>query len=153
MLQVPGSSVDGVLFAALAVLAACLLHFSRLPAVLVLLAGAGIEAVLVLPRNLGRLGNAFSIWLGIDPELFFFVFLPPLLLDSALSVDWCAAAHARSAAAAGRRAHGMRGLLLHLPRYHGAKQRAGLTGRWPCTICCAGTRSRRCGCRCCRSPF
>lgn len=36
-----------------------------------------------------RLGNAFSHWLGVNPpELFFYVFLPPLLLHSALCVDW-----------------------------------------------------------------
>jgi NhaP-type Na+/H+ or K+/H+ antiporter len=34
-------------------------------------------------------GNAFALWLGIDPpEVFLFVFLPPLLLDSALTLDW-----------------------------------------------------------------
>ena len=36
-----------------------------------------------------RLGNAFTLWLGINPpELFFYAFLPPLLLDSALSIDY-----------------------------------------------------------------
>jgi hypothetical protein len=36
-----------------------------------------------------RLGNAFTLWLGIDPpEIFFYAFLPPLLLDSALSIDY-----------------------------------------------------------------
>lgn len=69
-------------------LAACVLHFSNLSAVLVLLAGAALEAV-AHPFNLGRLGNALSLWLGIDPpELFFFVFLPPLLLETALTIDW-----------------------------------------------------------------
>jgi len=85
---VPNSGSDGVLFAALAVLCTCLLHFSSFSAVWVLLAGAAWEA-LVLPFNLGRLSNAFALWLGIDPpQLFFFVFLPPILLDAALSIKW-----------------------------------------------------------------
>ena len=38
---------------------------------------------------LRSLGNAFTLWLGIDPpEIFFYAFLPPLLLDSALSIDF-----------------------------------------------------------------
>ena len=86
--SVPGGGPDAFLFAALAVLAACCLHFSALSAVLVLVAGALAEGV-VFPLNLGRLGNAFTLWLGIDPpEVFFYAFLPPLLLDSALSIDY-----------------------------------------------------------------
>lgn len=34
-------------------------------------------------------GNAISLWLGMQPaEVFFYVFLPPLLLDSAVRVDY-----------------------------------------------------------------
>lgn len=41
------------------------------------------------PFNLREIGNAVSIWLGIEPyELFFYIFLPPLLLDAALKIDW-----------------------------------------------------------------
>lgn len=41
------------------------------------------------PPPVHRLGNAFSIWLGVNPpSLFFYAFLPPLLLDSALSLDY-----------------------------------------------------------------
>ncbi len=41
------------------------------------------------PFNLRELGNSVSIWLGIEPyELFFYIFLPPLLLDAALKIDW-----------------------------------------------------------------
>ncbi|PRW44236.1 Sodium hydrogen exchanger 7 [Chlorella sorokiniana] len=86
--SVPGGGPDAFLFGALAVLVACCLHFSSLSAVFVLVAGALVEGV-VFPFNLGRLGNAFTLWLGIDPpEIFFFAFLPPLLLDSALSIDY-----------------------------------------------------------------
>lgn len=41
------------------------------------------------PVNLGALGNSLAIWLGISPwQLFFYVFLPPLLLDAAVRIDW-----------------------------------------------------------------
>ena len=41
------------------------------------------------PFNLLRLGNSISWWLGIAPwQLFFYVFLPPLLLDAAVRIDW-----------------------------------------------------------------
>lgn len=41
------------------------------------------------PFNLREVGNGLSLWLGIEPyELFFYVFLPPLLLDAALKIDW-----------------------------------------------------------------
>ena len=85
---VPHSSPDAFLVASLAVLAACCLALSPLSAVFVLLAGAATEG-LAMPFNLGRLGNALTLWLGINPpELFFYAFLPPLLLDSALSLDY-----------------------------------------------------------------
>ncbi|GAB4814387.1 hypothetical protein N2152v2_001433 [Parachlorella kessleri] len=84
---VPNTGFDAFLFAGLAVLITCALHFSSLSAVLVLVAGAAFEAV-IFPVNLGRLGNAFTLWLGMDPpDLFFYAFLPPLLLDSALTID------------------------------------------------------------------
>ena len=39
--------------------------------------------------NLGRFGNSAAWWLGIQPyELFFYVFLPPLLLDAAVRIDF-----------------------------------------------------------------
>ena len=39
--------------------------------------------------NLYRLSNAISLWLGIQPpDLFFYAFLPPLLVDAALRLDW-----------------------------------------------------------------
>lgn len=87
-MQVPRSAPDACFFAAFAVLTACFLQFSRFSAVFALLAGAIWEGV-VFPFNLGRVGNSTVLWLGIDPpELFFYVFLPPLLLDAAMSIDW-----------------------------------------------------------------
>lgn len=44
---------------------------------------------LAWPVNLGALGNSLAIWLGISPwQLFFYGFLPPLLLDAAVRIDW-----------------------------------------------------------------
>jgi NhaP-type Na+/H+ or K+/H+ antiporter len=87
-LQVPEGAPDAFLFAGIAIIVACVLHFRSLSAVTVLVIGAVAESV-VFSFNLGRLGNAFSIWLGISPpELFFFAFLPPLLLECALAIDW-----------------------------------------------------------------
>jgi hypothetical protein len=43
----------------------------------------------MFPFNLGRLGNGITWWLGISPyELFFYIFLPPLLCDSAVRIDF-----------------------------------------------------------------
>jgi hypothetical protein len=43
----------------------------------------------MFPFDLGRLGNAIAWWLGQEPyELFFYVFLPPLLFDSAVRIDY-----------------------------------------------------------------
>ncbi len=43
----------------------------------------------VYPFNLREIGNGVALWLGIEPyELFFYIFLPPLLLDAALKIDW-----------------------------------------------------------------
>lgn len=57
------------------------LHHSFLP-------GAALQA-LTFPLNTGRLGNALAWFLGIQPyELFFYVFLPPLLADAGVRIDW-----------------------------------------------------------------
>ncbi len=39
--------------------------------------------------NMGPLSNAITLWLGIQPaDVFLYVFLPPLLLDSAVRTDF-----------------------------------------------------------------
>ena len=51
----------------------------------------GLLQGLMFPTQggLGRLGNSIAWWLGIRPyELFLYVFLPPLLLDAAVRIDW-----------------------------------------------------------------
>lgn len=85
---VDGGSTDAFLFASLSIIIASLLHFSRMSAVLVLFMGSVIE-VFVYKYNLGRIGNAFTVWLGVSsPEILLYGFLPPLLLDAAMGLDW-----------------------------------------------------------------
>lgn len=53
------------------------------------LSAGGVLQGFMFPFNLGRLGNGISWWLGIHPyELFFYIFLPPLLCDSAVRIDF-----------------------------------------------------------------
>ncbi|KAK9819620.1 hypothetical protein WJX72_000338 [[Myrmecia] bisecta] len=84
---VPEHSYDLILFACLAVIAACL-FYGRLSTLLVLVAGGAVQG-LMFSGNLGRFGNSIAIWLGIAPyELFFYIFLPPLLFDAAIRIDF-----------------------------------------------------------------
>ena len=62
----------------------------------------GLLQGLMFPTHggLGRLGNSIAWWLGIRPyELFLYVFLPPLLLDAAVRIDWFLFKKVRAAAA------------------------------------------------------
>lgn len=53
-----------------------------------MLAGALCQ-VLAFPVNLGRFGNSLALWLGIEPaDIFLYVFLPPMLLDSAVRIEF-----------------------------------------------------------------
>ena len=57
----------------------------------------GILQGIMFPLNLGRFGNSIAIWLGIEPyELFFYIFLPPLLFDAAVRIDFFMFKKARS---------------------------------------------------------
>jgi hypothetical protein len=39
--------------------------------------------------NLRELGNSIALWLSLHPsEIFFYIFLPPLLLDAAVKIDF-----------------------------------------------------------------
>lgn len=49
----------------------------------------GVLQAVALNFNLGPMGNAINLWLGIEPaELFLFGFLPPLLLESSLNIEF-----------------------------------------------------------------
>lgn len=49
----------------------------------------GILQALALTFNLGPMGNAINLWLNIEPaELFLFGFLPPLLLESSMNIEF-----------------------------------------------------------------
>jgi len=41
-----------------------------------------------LYEELGNWGDGASIVSGIDPHTFFLIFLPPLIFESAFSIDW-----------------------------------------------------------------
>ena len=87
---VPDGAADAFLFAGFAAAVGCVLWAlnARLASVAVLIAGAAAE-LLVYSRNLGHFGNAFTLFLGVDPPgLLLYGFLPPLLLDAALGLDW-----------------------------------------------------------------
>ena len=83
------SGQDAILFVGLAVVLACVLR-GKLGTTMLLLAGAALEALTVIPGwTLGRLGNSISWFLSIVPyELFFYIFLPPLLLDAGARIDY-----------------------------------------------------------------
>ncbi|KAK9831565.1 hypothetical protein WJX74_000240 [Apatococcus lobatus] len=84
---VPRSGEDALLFAGVGVAASCIV-FGRFSTLSILLLG-GLYEVLCLIFNLGRVTNALALWLGAEPsELLFYVFLPPLLLESAVRINF-----------------------------------------------------------------
>eukprot|EP01025_Chloroclados_australasicus_P022893 TRINITY_DN23409_c1_g1_i7.p1 TRINITY_DN23409_c1_g1~~TRINITY_DN23409_c1_g1_i7.p1 ORF type:complete len:1503 (-),score=153.99 TRINITY_DN23409_c1_g1_i7:350-4858(-) len=84
---VPGKGYDVFLYAGIAIILSCLLS-GKLSAVGVLLAGMAYQA-LVQYVNLGPLSNGAAIWLNMRPaDIFFYAFLPPLLLDSSIRIDF-----------------------------------------------------------------
>ncbi|DBA77107.1 hypothetical protein WJX77_005031 [Trebouxia sp. C0004] len=84
---VPDKGYDAVLFGAMAVVVAVLLQ-GKYSALWTLVAGGAIQCVAFL-WNTGPLGNGIAIWLGIEPaDLFLYIFLPPMLVDSAVRIDF-----------------------------------------------------------------
>ena len=84
---VPLTGQDAFLFVSLALLMGCIL-FGRLSAVALLVAG-GIVGTLNYYVNMLQVSNALALWLNIQPPfLFFYAFLPPLLVDSAIKIDF-----------------------------------------------------------------
>ncbi|KAK9788845.1 hypothetical protein WJX73_003600 [Symbiochloris irregularis] len=84
---VPNSGYDAILFAGVALLAACLLQ-GKFSALWIMAAGAVCQTV-AFPVNLGRFGNSLAIWLGIRPaDILLYTFLPPMLLDASVRVNF-----------------------------------------------------------------
>jgi NhaP-type Na+/H+ or K+/H+ antiporter len=84
---IPLRGADAFLFASLALAAAAAL-FGRLAAVWTLVAGGALGA-LNHYVNLRHLSSGVALWLAITPaDLFFYAFLPPLLVEQALRVDF-----------------------------------------------------------------
>ena len=84
---VPEKSYDVFLFVSLGLLAACFL-FGKLSTVWVLITGC-LLATLNYFVNLLEIGNAIALWVGVQPpELFLFAFLPPLIVEQAIRIDF-----------------------------------------------------------------
>lgn len=85
--SVPLRGYDAFLFVALALLAAAAL-FGKLSAVWALVAG-GVLGLINYYANLLQISNAISLWLSIQPaDLFLYAFLPPLLVETAIRIDF-----------------------------------------------------------------
>lgn len=83
---VPEKGFDALAYMSVALLVAAVLQ-GKLSALLVLIAGGVLQGV-AYQFNLGFLGNAINLWLGIEPaELFLYGFLPPLLMDSTTHIE------------------------------------------------------------------
>ena len=53
------------------------------------IAAGGLCQGIAFPVNLGRFGNSFALFLGVEPaEIFLYVFLPPILFDAAVRIDF-----------------------------------------------------------------
>ena len=49
----------------------------------------GLCQGVAFPYNMGRFGNSLAVWLGLRPaELFLYIFLPPMLLDASMRLDF-----------------------------------------------------------------
>lgn len=49
----------------------------------------GVLQAIALPFKTGPVGNGIAIWLGIQPaDLFLYIFLPPMLVDAAVRIDF-----------------------------------------------------------------
>lgn len=85
--SVPESGADAILLAAIAVAVACVLR-GKLSAVWLLLAGMGTQ-LLAYVVNTRQLGNATVLWTSAQPpEIFYYIFLPALLFESASNLDF-----------------------------------------------------------------
>ncbi|KAG1680362.1 hypothetical protein FOA52_015453 [Chlamydomonas sp. UWO 241] len=84
---VPDGSFDAVFFAAFGVIIACVSSTKWLT--LTCLVAGGIYQGLSHAYNLKHVSNASSLWLNMEPpDVFMFIFLPPLLLQSSMQMDF-----------------------------------------------------------------
>jgi len=57
--------------------------------VMMFLFGFAVTAIATaLDAKLGRIGRSIDMWLGMHPHIILFVFLPPLLFESAFDMDY-----------------------------------------------------------------
>lgn len=85
--SVPEKGFDAVLFVAIGVTFTCLAPRKHY-AIVMLILGALLQ-LLNIEVNIRELSNALNLWIGISPaKMFFYIFLPPLLLDSAVRIDF-----------------------------------------------------------------
>jgi len=83
---VPLTGYDAFLFASLALILGVMLN-GKLSAVALMIAG-GILGVANYYWNMLSISNSVALWLNIQPaSLFFYAFLPPLIMDSTLNLD------------------------------------------------------------------
>lgn len=83
----PLEGKDAFLFAALAIVVG-VLAFGKLAAVYSLLFGS-LLALWSWGVDLRELSNAMAIWIDVSPpDLLYYAFLPPLLVDGAMRLDW-----------------------------------------------------------------
>lgn len=80
-------SADAILFLSIAIIAASILHIRGFSHACMLVLGCITECLVYL-YNLGRIGNAYTIWIGVSPDLLLCGMLPPLLLHAAIKVNW-----------------------------------------------------------------
>lgn len=85
--SVPEKGFDAVLFVAIGVTLTTLAPRKHY-AIVMLILGAILQ-LFNIEVNLRELSNALNLWIGISPaKTFFYIFLPPLLLDSAVRIDF-----------------------------------------------------------------
>ncbi|GMH41796.1 hypothetical protein BSKO_09706 [Bryopsis sp. KO-2023] len=85
--SVPDSGYDAILFAAIGIVLTCIAPRKHY-AIVMLMAGM-VLALVDIKRNMREFSNSIALWIGLSPaESFFYIFLPPLLLDSAVRIDF-----------------------------------------------------------------
>lgn len=84
---VEDGSADAIIFISIAIIAASVVHIRGFSHACILLLGCMSECLVYL-YNLGRVGNAYTIWLGVPSDILLYGIVPLLLLNSAMQVNW-----------------------------------------------------------------